>query len=81
MRGDGSSAARFEARLPREGHWKLEIYVPKAVFEESNYGWSTSLFGMQRDNFRKRRADPNSPTNITPYKFGMEILNARKNLT
>lgn len=60
MRGDGSSAARFEARLPREGHWKLEIYVPKAVFEDTYYGSSTSRFGMQRDNFRKRRADPNS---------------------
>lgn len=60
IRGDGSSAARFEARLPREGHWKLEIYVPKAVFKESNYGSSTSLFGMQRENFRMRLADPNS---------------------
>ena len=61
IRGDESSAARFEARLPREGRWQLEFHVPKSVFEESWYGSSTTLFGMQRENFSKRRADPNSP--------------------
>ncbi|MCY3540626.1 MAG: hypothetical protein OXH31_01775 [Gammaproteobacteria bacterium] len=61
IRGDESSAARFEAQLPREGRWKLELYVPKAVFREANYGYSISFFGMQRENFSKRRADPNSP--------------------
>lgn len=61
IRGDGSSAARFEARLPREGLWKLEFYVPKSVFRKASYGSSTSFFGMQRENFSRRLADPNSP--------------------
>ncbi len=81
MRGDGSSAARFEAQLPREGRWKLEFHVPKSVFEESSYGSSTSFLVCNAKISANAVPTQILRTNITPYKFGMEILKLRKNLT
>ncbi|MXZ55907.1 MAG: hypothetical protein F4077_09810 [Gammaproteobacteria bacterium] len=61
-RGDQTSAARFAARLPHNGLWKLEFYVPKPVFREENYGHYTDFFGARLDDqIKHRRADPNSP--------------------
>ena len=61
-RGYQTSAARFQASLPREGQWKLEFYIPKPVFRERGYGESFDGFGRSLGGqVRHRRADSNSP--------------------
>lgn len=61
-RGEGSSAARYEARLPRDGDWRLEYFVPSAVFVPMDWGTTPSVFGFGvKDRFFNRRANPNKP--------------------
>ena len=60
--GEQTSAARFMARLPYEGRWRLDFYVPKPVFRESNYGAYYDFFSTRiGDGIRHRRAGHNSP--------------------
>ena len=61
--GDQTSAARFAARLPHIGSWKLEIFVPSAAFDDENF-WlaSGNVFAINYDaNIINRRADPSAP--------------------
>lgn len=61
-RGEGFSAARYEARLPRDGHWRLECFLPGAVFVPIDWGTTPTFLGFgDRDRFFNRRADPNEP--------------------
>lgn len=61
-RGEGSSAARYEARLPRDGHWRLECFLPGAVFVPIDWGTTPTFLGFgDRDRFFNRRANPNEP--------------------
>lgn len=57
-RGEGKTAARFEVRLPHDGQWRLEYYVPKPAFVSGGYGVS-DLFGYQTR--QTRSADPRAP--------------------
>ena len=61
-RGTGSSAARFQASLPRAGDWILEFFVTDAAFVNMSYGFSTSivLFKVE-DRYINQRANPNEP--------------------
>lgn len=61
-RGNGSSAARFEASLTHAGRWTLEIFVPDAAFMHVDYGYSTTVLGFGvRDRVVNRRANSNEP--------------------
>lgn len=62
-RGNQTSAARFVARLPKNGNWLLEFYVPKPVFRRGHYGIHVDIFGSLREDdlLQSRPADPNSP--------------------
>ena len=74
-RGEGSSAARYEARLPRDGHWKLEYFVPGAAFVPIDWGTGPTFFGFgDKDRFFNRRANPNEPE----QHYRLEIKDGQK---
>ena len=62
-RSDQTSATRFVAHLPHDGHWKLEIFVPKAAFNQRHYGGWDEFLGIpfNDDRFRSRNANPDAP--------------------
>ncbi len=60
--GSSSSAARYEASIPRAGLWRLDYFVTDAAFLDISYGYSTNLFGFAvRDRHTNRKANPNEP--------------------
>lgn len=61
--GDETSAARFVANLPYDGHWNLEIYIPKDAFSGRYYGGYIDFFGIKYDDnrFVTRNANPDAP--------------------
>ncbi|MXZ44605.1 MAG: hypothetical protein F4Z01_06505 [Gammaproteobacteria bacterium] len=63
VKGDQNSAARFVASLPFDGHWRLEIFIPKEAFSTRYYfDWSRFLgFSFGLDRFESRNANPDAP--------------------
>ena len=66
FRGEGLSAARFEASLPRAGRWNLEFFVTNAALEKLDSKFPENILGVDIETWTEnwnqgRKANSSAP--------------------